>query len=120
VDSKKYWVKPKNLKVYCNIKEGDYVIEHPGVSKPICLNYYACVQEDKGAVAIKFVTGTAGHKKKYKVSCTNWWGQLPTQLCMHPVTFLCNQSPADACGIHTCLSTTSICSSSTASFRGLA
>lgn len=67
IDAKKYWVKPKKLRVFCDASEDDFVIEHPLISTPICIHYYACVSAVLGPVAYMEVTGTTGLRKKYKV-----------------------------------------------------
>ena len=70
LDSKRYWVTPAGLRVYCDAKDGDLVVEHPGITQAFCINYYACVNELLGGVGIKLVTGTTGMKLKYKVRTT--------------------------------------------------
>lgn len=76
IDAKKYWVKPKKLRVFCDTSEADFVIEHPLISTPICIHYYACVNAVLGPVAYKEVTGTTGLRKKYQVGtgCCVWGG----------------------------------------------
>lgn len=70
VDSKKIRVSPGKLKVIGRRNKLLEVVEHPNIStsgKCVTLNYYACVNAVLGPVAIRFVTGTTGLRRRYKV-----------------------------------------------------
>lgn len=71
IDSKKEHVHPASLRVYGDRRDGPIIVEHPGLKSNVALNYYACVNEELGPVAMKWVTGTTGLRKKYKASVTN-------------------------------------------------
>lgn len=84
VDSKKLRVSPGKLRVIGRRGKVLAVVEHPLISssgKSVTLNYYAVVNAILGAVAIKFVTGTTGLRRRYKVR-TCWY---------------CHAAPACAC-----------------------
>lgn len=71
VDSKKFRVTPGKLSVIGARGSVLEVIEHPMLSSggkaSVTINYYAAVNAELGAVAIRFVTGTTGLRRKYKV-----------------------------------------------------
>lgn len=70
VDAKKFWVSPKRLRVWGSKKQGPIIASHPSVfmsGKQVCLHYYAVVNAELGPVAIKYVTGTTGFRKRYRV-----------------------------------------------------
>lgn len=70
IDSKRVRVTPGKLRVIGRRGEVIAVVEHPMISssgKCVTLNYYAAVNAILGPVAIKFVTGTTGLRRRYKV-----------------------------------------------------
>lgn len=71
IDAKTMYMTPMRARyAWSNSKHQHLVIEDERFKpsrKVVKLNYYACVNQLKGAVAIVFVTGTTGLKSKYKV-----------------------------------------------------
>lgn len=70
LDAKKWWVRPEKLRVWGSKAGGRIIADHPSLfmsGKTVCLHYYAVVNAELGPVAIMWVTGTTGMRKRYKV-----------------------------------------------------
>ena len=76
-----------NWTALCWAAELGLLVALSSSGKGIKINYYAAVNSELGAVAFKFVTGTTGHRRRYKVrthlpveSCRRCWrcSLLPT------------------------------------------
>jgi hypothetical protein len=67
LDAKHFYIVPPTFRVFCDKKDKSaiYVEDPHARTTPICLHYYAAVNWFTGAVALVWVTGTTGLKKRY-------------------------------------------------------